>query len=130
MPDVFAQLGMEVVRYPAHQPQTRSITHGILVRRGELPRGEKAGHSSVPYAAPTPNELLTKHLRAPVPSVAGVNSNITPDCADLISSMMAKKRERRPGTMNECVKALQRLRVFRTRPKPPSADGHAANGDA
>jgi hypothetical protein len=60
--------------------------------------------------------------------VTGVNSDITPDCAGLISSMMAKKREERPETMNECVKTLQRLRVYR--PKPTAGGKDAKNEDA
>jgi serine/threonine protein kinase len=82
----------------------------------------------LPYAAPSPNELLNKHLRAAVPSVSGVNNNVTADCAELISSMMAKKREQRPDTMNEFVKTFQQMKVFRTAPKPATGDSQRGAG--
>ena len=84
----------------------------------------------LPYAAASPNELLTKHLRSPVPSAAGVNNNITPDCAALISSMMAKRKQERPETMNEFVKAFQRLRVYRTRPQASGSGDPKGGGGA
>ena len=47
------------------------------------------------------------------------NDNVTPEFANLIKKMMAKKREDRPSTMWEFLKEFRRSCVFKILPKPP-----------
>ena len=73
-----------------------------------------------PYSASSPEELLRKHLRNPVPPVSASNRNITSECAELVTNLMAKRPENRPQTMHETIKLLSAMRIFRSTPKPPS----------
>jgi serine/threonine-protein kinase len=66
-----------------------------------------------PFTGGSPDELLQKHLTAPVPSVLANNSEISPDFADLISRMMNKTPANRPGTMREFLDRFDSMRVTR-----------------
>lgn len=72
-----------------------------------------------PYTGQTPNDLLTKHLNASIPSPIVHNDNVTPEFAALVKRMMAKKPEQRPPSMYEFRKEYRALQVFKKRPKPP-----------
>jgi eukaryotic-like serine/threonine-protein kinase len=72
-----------------------------------------------PYTGSNPNELLTKHLTASIPSPVAHNDNVTPEFASLIRRMMAKKPDHRPPSMYEFLKEYQQTQVFKKRPKPP-----------
>lgn len=72
-----------------------------------------------PYTGQTPNDLLTKHLNASIPSPIVHNDNVTPEFAALVKKMMAKKPEQRPPSMYEFRKDYRALQVFKKRPKPP-----------
>ena len=50
------------------------------------------------------------------------NRNLTSDFNDLIGTMLAKDPDRRPQTMEEFLRHLQTIRVFRVVPKPPSPE--------
>jgi serine/threonine protein kinase len=69
------------------------------------------------FAGESLNDLLGKHLSAPPPPVAQRNKNITPEFAELLKMMLAKKPEDRPKTTAELVRLLQGTRPFR---RPPS----------
>lgn len=73
----------------------------------------------LPYTGENPNDLLRKHISAPIPSPLVVNENITPEFADLIRAMMAKKPEDRPETMWELLKTLRAIRLFKKQPRIP-----------
>ncbi len=75
-----------------------------------------------PYTATTPSELLKKHLTAAVPSLATMNTAVTPELVALIQRMLAKDRERRPTSMYAFLEEFKSLRVYRTgmKPRPPS----------
>jgi serine/threonine protein kinase len=73
-----------------------------------------------PFTGTTADELLNKHLSAPVPSALVHNSNVTPEFTELIRKMMAKKAEDRPASMWEFLKAFRNVRVFKVLPKPPA----------
>ena len=75
----------------------------------------------LPFTGVTPEDLLRKHLNAPIPPVLSVNRNLTPDFNDLVSLMMSKDPEQRPQSMEEFLRHFQTLRVFRSTPKPPSS---------
>jgi serine/threonine-protein kinase len=67
-----------------------------------------------PYTGNNADELLTKHLRAPVPSVAAYNDEVTAKFAQLVSRMMAKKPAARPQSMGEFLTELDQIRILKT----------------
>lgn len=75
--------------------------------------------AKTPYTGSNPNELLSKHLSASIPSPVVHNSNVTKEFAELVKRMMAKKPEHRPPTMWEFIKEFQGIEVFKKRPRPP-----------
>jgi eukaryotic-like serine/threonine-protein kinase len=66
-----------------------------------------------PFTGGSPDELLQKHLKAPIPSILAGNSNVSPDFAALITRMMNKNREARPSSMQEFLDTLATTRIFR-----------------
>jgi serine/threonine protein kinase len=72
-----------------------------------------------PFTGTNPDELLNKHLTGAIPSIQPYNDNVTPEFANLVKKMMAKKREERPGTMYDFLKEFRNMRVFKILPKPP-----------
>lgn len=79
----------------------------------------------LPYTGTNADDLLTKHLRAPVPSLLSVNRAVTPEFSQLVGGMMAKDPKARPANMEEFLQVLQKSRVFRVRPKPPVKEAEA-----
>jgi len=69
------------------------------------------------FTGDTLNDLLNKHLSAPPPSVTLRNKNVTPEFAELLKTMLAKKPPDRPKNMNDLLRLLQTTRPFR---RPPS----------
>jgi serine/threonine protein kinase len=65
-----------------------------------------------PYAAGSPNELLTKHLRSPIPSAKAANSNVTGSFSNLIRRLLAKQPADRPDSMNEVIRQMEAIQVF------------------
>ncbi len=72
-----------------------------------------------PYTGQTPNELLTKHINAAIPSPVSYNDNVTPEYAAFVRRMMAKKVEDRPLSMWEILKEYRSIEVFIKKPRPP-----------
>jgi eukaryotic-like serine/threonine-protein kinase len=72
-----------------------------------------------PYTGQTPNDLLTKHLNASIPSPVVYNDNVTPEFAGLVKRMMAKKPDQRPPSMWEFLKEYRTIQVHKKKPKPP-----------
>lgn len=75
----------------------------------------------VPYTATSPDHLLDKHLRAPVPTLLAANDNVTPEFSALIERTMAKKPEQRPESMDEFVKLLKNTKMYRIPPRKPAS---------
>jgi serine/threonine protein kinase len=73
-----------------------------------------------PFTGTTADELLNKHLTAPIPSAQVYNDNVTPEFSELIKKLMAKRPEDRPASMWEFVKTVRSMRVFKIVPKPPA----------
>ena len=69
------------------------------------------------FTGDTLNELLNKHLFATPPPVQQRNKNVTPEFAELLKTMLAKKLQDRPKNTNELLRLLQTIRPFR---RPPS----------
>ncbi|MEZ6089105.1 MAG: protein kinase [Pirellulaceae bacterium] len=64
-------------------------------------------------------ELLNKHLTGQVPSPMAANANVSPEFADLVKKMMAKKKESRPSSMWEFLKDLRTIQMFKKVPRLP-----------
>ena len=72
-----------------------------------------------PYTGDTPNDLLSKHLSASIPSPIAYNENVTKEFADLVKQMMAKKPDDRPASMWEFLKQFRTIEIWRKRPRKP-----------
>lgn len=72
-----------------------------------------------PYTGSTPNDLLSKHLNASIPSPIVYNDNVTKEFADLVKRMMAKKPDQRPASMWDFLKEFRTIEIFKKRPRKP-----------
>jgi serine/threonine protein kinase len=72
-----------------------------------------------PYTGDNPNDLLSKHLNASIPSPIVQNDNVTREFADLVKSMMAKSPDARPPSMWEFLKTFRNIEIFKKRPRRP-----------
>ncbi len=72
-----------------------------------------------PYTGNTPNDLLSKHLSASIPSVLVINDNINPDFNNLIKKMLAKSPKDRYSDMWETLKAVRATPIFKRPPRIP-----------
>jgi len=75
-----------------------------------------------PYTGQTPNDLLSKHISASIPSPIVHNDNVTKEFADLIKRMMAKSPSERPPSIWEFLKEFRGMEVWRKRPRKPDID--------
>jgi len=77
-----------------------------------------------PFTGTNADELLNKHLTGPIPNVQVYNDNVTPEFANVVKKMMAKRRDERPATMWEFLKEFRQpsMRVFKILPKPPKPE--------
>jgi eukaryotic-like serine/threonine-protein kinase len=73
-----------------------------------------------PFTGTNADELLNKHLTAQIPSIQVYNDNVTPEFANVVRKMMAKRREDRYTTMYDFLKEFRQMRVFKVLPKPPT----------
>lgn len=69
-----------------------------------------------PYTGVSTNDLLTKHLRAPVPPIQASNRNVTDEFSNLMRLMLAKKAEERPQSMDDVLSQMNVIKVFKTPP--------------
>lgn len=72
-----------------------------------------------PYTGNTPNELLSKHLSASVPSILVGNDNVSPDFNNVVKKMLAKKVEDRPESMWDVLKMIRATPIFKKPPRIP-----------
>ncbi len=73
----------------------------------------------LPFTGDNSDDLLKRHLSAPIPSLQVYNENVTSEFSALIRRMMAKDRKDRPSSMWEFLKEFKNLRPFKVVPKPP-----------
>ncbi len=66
-----------------------------------------------PFQAPTPNELLQKHISATPPNASEFNSNVSPEMDRLILKLLSKKPDQRGKDMAEISAELRRVRIFK-----------------
>lgn len=76
-----------------------------------------------PYTGTSSNDLLTKHLRAPLPALEAQDRNISTDFGDLIRSTMAKDPKGRPESMAKLLGEFRTMQMFKVPPAPPSGRG-------
>ena len=69
-----------------------------------------------PFTGTTTNELLNKHLRAPIPPLQAANRNVTDEFANLLRSMLAKKAAERPQSMNDFLNESNVTPLFKISP--------------
>ncbi len=70
-----------------------------------------------PYTGNSTNDLLTKHLRAPIPPLQAANRNVSDDFAHLVRRLLAKKPEERPQSMADFLSEFRHVEVFKVPPK-------------
>ncbi len=73
-----------------------------------------------PFTGSSTQDLLTKHLRNPPPSLESTGRDVTGDFGELIRKMLSKNPANRPQTMHDVSQALRGMKVF-NRPPTPSA---------
>ncbi len=72
----------------------------------------------LPFTASSPNELLSKHLSAQVPSALVTNENVSEEFNTLIKKMMAKDvKDRIP--MWDVLKQVRTMKIFKKPPRIP-----------
>jgi len=74
-----------------------------------------------PFSGVNPNDLLNRHLKAPIPSLSAASENASSDLADLIQRMLSKDPKGRPDSMRVVASEIKKMQVFRAgaRPDPP-----------
>jgi serine/threonine protein kinase len=82
-----------------------------------------------PYTGISSNELLSKHLKAPIPLLSQGASNVTQEFAGLVKRMMAKNPADRPATMDDFLQEFRNIKLFVRSPQPPAdeVDGKRGN---
>ncbi|MEX0670694.1 MAG: serine/threonine-protein kinase [Pirellulales bacterium] len=65
-----------------------------------------------PYTATDTNDLLNKHVSAPVPAVDALNKNATTSISKYLRQMLAKKPAERPASMKDVLKQLRSIRLL------------------
>ena len=66
-----------------------------------------------PFQAPTPEELLQKHLRAEAPNPSEFNPNVSPEMDRIIAKLLKKKPVDRPASADEVLAEIKRIRIFK-----------------
>ena len=72
-----------------------------------------------PYTGNTPNDLLSKHLSASIPSVLVINDSITPEFNNLIKKLLAKRPQDRFANMWDTLKEIRVTPIFKRPPRIP-----------
>ncbi len=65
-----------------------------------------------PYTAPNTNDLLNKHVSAPIPAVDTMARGATTDATKLLRQMLAKRPSERPASMRDVLARLKAIRLF------------------
>ncbi len=72
----------------------------------------------VPYTGASADELLMRHLKGAVPTMAAFQPDVTPEFNQLVASLMAKRPENRPQSIPAFLAALEPLRLFKSDRQP------------
>ncbi len=95
----------ETIRKEAPTFQTDLYSLGILFY--EVLTGK------TPFQAPTPEELLRKHLSTPPPNASEFNPNVTSEMDRLIARLLKKKPAERHSSVDEVLSELKRIKIFK-----------------
>jgi serine/threonine protein kinase len=71
-----------------------------------------------PYSGTTTQELLNKHLKAPLPALENINPNVTMEFAQLIRWALQKDPAARPRSSEEFLQKVRQTPVFRGQKRP------------
>lgn len=99
----------ETIRKQPATPQTDLYSLGITIF--EILTGR------TPFQAPTPNELLQKHLSAAPPLASELNPNVSPEMDRLVAKLLSKKPDQRGKDMAEISAELRRIKFFKEEPE-------------
>ncbi|MHC4179410.1 MAG: serine/threonine protein kinase [Planctomycetota bacterium] len=72
-----------------------------------------------PYTGASADELLMKHLRAPLPSLEAAAKNVAPEFARLVRRCLAKNPAERPQSIRDFLVEFHMNPVFKSPPRPP-----------
>jgi len=67
----------------------------------------------LPYTGISADDLLNRHLRAPIPSLSAASDRYSTDFSELVSRMMAKKADQRPETIGKVLELMDGMRIVR-----------------
>jgi len=70
-----------------------------------------------PYNAASPEQLLSKHLSAPIPNLLAV-SGASKDFAALVRTMLAKDPDKRIQSMRDFITELDKIQIYRHSMRP------------
>jgi len=66
-----------------------------------------------PYTASSPDELLSKHLHASIPTLQAIERNTSTEFSDLVATMLAKEPDGRPNNMHEFLVEYDKCSIYR-----------------
>jgi serine/threonine protein kinase len=75
-----------------------------------------------PFTGVSPNDLLNKHISAPIPSPLVSNDNVTQEFATVIKNAMAKRPDQRFESMWEVLKTVRNTKIFKKPPRIPDVN--------
>lgn len=75
-----------------------------------------------PYTGASADDLLRKHLKSSPPSLEAADRNITPECAQLVRSTLAKEPGKRPQSIDDFLLQFRMIRVYKKPPIPPEEE--------
>jgi serine/threonine-protein kinase len=71
-----------------------------------------------PFTGVSPDDVLSKHLKAPLPSLQAFNNRVTNEFAALVAQCLSKNPDGRPQSMKDFLDAYQGMQVFRPGMRP------------
>lgn len=89
------------------QPTSKTDLYSLGVLFFEVLAGK------TPFQAPTPEELLQKHLRSEAPNPSEFNPNVAPEMDRIVARLLKKKPADRPASVDEVLAELKRIRIFK-----------------
>lgn len=92
-------------------PDERADVYGFGCMIFELLAGK------APFSANTPDELLSKHLSAPIPSLEAY-SGASKEFSQLIKQMLVKKPNERLSSMGDFLRQFEHVQMFRSGKRP------------
>ncbi len=72
----------------------------------------------MPYTGVSADDLLQKHLSAPLPSLQTANPDVNPAFAGLVARMMSKHKDKRPENMTMFLREFKQTRMYQTGKTP------------